>query len=148
MAVFQSPKMNSITQEDLCRSIFNEIQAGKGIVPLVGAGLSVPAGIPGTAELVLYLQLCVARALGLIGDSRWHPRLEDWPATRGSWAKSAREGHRKLIESARIEADALDDPPSKGRFTDVCRQAFGALTDWRLALQFLARIRQIGRAHV
>jgi hypothetical protein len=131
-----------------CDDIANEIKAGKGIVPLVGAGLSSSAGIPTTPELLQYLRLCIVMALGLDHEpksdaparTRWHPRLNEWPAMRGDWVARSEKGGDRL----RDVAVSLTLGEGKGKTTsyqDICKQALGALTDWRLALQFLSRVK-------
>ncbi|MDR3401639.1 MAG: SIR2 family protein [Chthoniobacter sp.] len=134
-----------LTVPQFCEAIHKAVADGKGIIPLVGAGLSTSAGIPAGGELILYLKLCVAMALGLDGKDapngrRWHPRRNAWPEMRRDWVQRATEGERRLNA---IVSFRLADKTARRTylFQQVCRQAYGALTDWRLALQFLARIK-------
>lgn len=46
---------------------------GFEFVPLVGAGLSAPSGIPIISEVRTYLRKCVAMALGIDMKSAWKP---------------------------------------------------------------------------
>lgn len=72
--------------------IFNEVRAGYGFVPLLGAGFSVSAGIPIIKQLTSYLRRCICVALGVDKDTQandgadennvrqlWDPRTDTWP---------------------------------------------------------------------
>lgn len=128
------------------QSFLNEIrqgyQNGNSLVPFVGAGVSVAAGIPATTQLNEYLSLCVAMALGLDNDTRtfiprWHPKLAPWPEISGNWKQRAWMANKTIKEWAFKN-------PKKGSeelpFVLLAREAFGDLSDWRLSLLFLSRI--------
>lgn len=155
----------TLPPEEFCKDIWEEIERGQGLVPLVGAGLSAESGIPVGEELNRYLTLCIAKALGLHGlrqgdfrpkvteerdtPNRWHPFHGVWPLMEGNWVQDAEAAKDCLIDVA-VNLRVIDDKDDKmetqhsgplTQYQDVCRQAYGTLTDWRLALQFLARIR-------
>lgn len=56
--------------------------AGYGFVPLAGAGLSAPSGVPIISEVQGYLRKCIAMALGLDRPDCWRP---DGASDRGRW---------------------------------------------------------------
>ena len=119
----------------------SEFKDGKSLVPLVGAGLSAPSGIPVTAELEKYLALCVAMALGLDEQTRkiakrWHPTANGWPEFRGDWLSRSDQA-QKCIAGAVHETEG---DPKKIAEHRILREAYGDLVDWRLALLFLSRI--------
>src|SRR5258708_2530901 len=64
------------------------IDRGRGLVPLIGAGISAPSGVPLITQLSKYLQRCVAISVGVDivrqprqSDKRrsWRPRTDTWP---------------------------------------------------------------------
>src|SRR5437867_12032719 len=95
------PEVRILPSEDFCAEIHDQVKNGKGIVPLIGAGLSASAGIPTRPDLLAYLQRCVTMALGL-GDEevsiakRWHPRRDPWPPMEGDGVEKARTGWTRL----------------------------------------------------
>ena len=52
----------------LAVSIKEEVKKGRGIVPMIGAGVSADAGIPLTSNLPTHLWLCIGMALGIDGE--------------------------------------------------------------------------------
>ena len=133
-----------VSTTDFCKAVRNEILRGNGIIPLLGAGLSAASGIPTRPDLMLYLKLCLTKVLGLReltnpGWTPWRPQFGGWPTMEGDWRNHVDEGMKVLKE---IIALSPNDATEKyQRFLDHCVEAFGSLVDWRLALQFLARIR-------
>lgn len=136
-----------IPAEQFCKHIASAVQSGRAVIPLVGAGLSATAGIPTSDELLLYLKLCIGMALGLDGDltevsrkRRWHPHHSVWPQLRSEWVQHAYRVEGRLDNL--IHLRLLDDSAGKTKaFQQLCREAWGVMTDWRMALQFLARIK-------
>ena len=133
--------------DDFCKAIREEIETGKGIVPLLGAGLSATAGIPTRPELMAYLKLCVAMALGLgrfreCQWSPWRPQSGLWPTMQGDWQKNGEQGTDVLKRIVTTMSSMPKEADEKMyRFRELCQEAYGSLADWRLALQFLARLR-------
>ena len=142
---------------------------GYYFVPFVGAGLSVPAGIPQAATLTRYLRWCFLRVLGLNpwakGDTDlvtptgqdWTPRKGLWPdlaeqirreSPRGTGPRTLSTGHMdevltraiRILESgARILA--LNGQRAPVVFSaELAREVYGAVADWRTALLLLSRI--------
>ena len=130
----------------LAQKVFENHRIGQGIIPLTGAGLSVPSGIPDGSELRSYLRLCVGLAVGVgHGDNAkapdfhlWRPASMTWPARQGDWASHS-EAVQGQIETLIALKPKPDSPCCKDAtsFLGMCVQARAALTDWRLALQFL-----------
>jgi hypothetical protein len=54
--------------QDFADAIYDEIHAGYGFTPLLGAGFSVSAGIPIINQLKTYLQRCICVAMGVEDD--------------------------------------------------------------------------------
>src|SRR5688572_5174228 len=97
-----------VSTDRFCALVEHAVAVGDGIVPLLGAGLSAGAGIPTRPDLMLYLQWCVAKALGLDGEEspngrRWHPQLSAWPEMRGDWHKNADRGARRLNDVVNLQ---------------------------------------------
>jgi hypothetical protein len=115
-----------------------ELGQGFGFVPFIGAGLSAPSGVPLVWEIKSYLERCIGLALGVEepGMRPWNPRTDQWPpfvdrertASDDWWVKVRDEFER------RRGADARD------RQVVIFQEALGAMTEWRTALQFLARL--------
>ncbi len=118
-----------------------ERKKGYGIVPFVGAGLSVASGIPAIAQLEEYLKFCIYRSLNLSEPSvEFAPAPANfWPAQRHllSSDKSKLEGrfHRAIKKLIKGEL-----PASQSQKNEILQEAFGASTDWRAALRFLSRV--------
>lgn len=146
--------------------ISNARKEGYGCVPLLGAGLSAPSGIPIITELHGYLQKCIAMALGMnlpevITSSesgleevdldaiesqrayRWLPGRDDWPP----FVLHKGDGDEMADWSMRIKA-ALDRAIIKNkikreRYDELkeLQEGYGATAEWRSALIFLSRLR-------
>ena len=126
---------NKTTQEFI-NEIHDQLEAGFGFVPFIGAGLSAPSGIPLIWEIESYLRYCIALALGIIKGDRpyWNPRTDQWPPFRTRVAKTD-------VEWMNLVRNAMDTLPS-ARSSDrrVFHEALGALAEWRTSLLFLARV--------
>jgi len=105
------------------------------VVAMVGAGLSVPSGIPATTTLNRYLAYCVWKALKSQPDDKehWEPRTQDWPQVGevpsdfDAWEKL----QVLLNEARRVERMEL---------VRILQLACGAVADWLSALHFLTRL--------
>ncbi len=111
--------------EELCHTTRN----GRGLVPLVGGGISAASGIPVVAEIRDYLGGCILMALR--GDephtaqSPWTPS-EPWPP----------------LDSFHESEHNFDDIGTKKLSTNrIWQSGYGAAADWRRALDFLSRLR-------
>ena len=79
--------------QEFIEQIREQLNAGFGFVPFIGAGFSAPSGAPLVHDLEEYLQRCVCISLGI--DS------EGFPATRLRHGIHARiNGLLSLIEAA------------------------------------------------
>lgn len=139
--------------------------AGYGFVPLAGAGLSAPSGVPILSEIQGYLRKCIAMALGLDrpdcwrpgaeGDRRrwrldlhklrrWLPGRDDWPPfgdpqnyTRDTVDWMSRIGEVLDEMLRQVKRERREDYPE----LDLLQEAYGAAAEWRTALLFLSRLR-------
>jgi hypothetical protein len=121
-------------------AIYEEIHAGYGFTPLLGAGFSVSAGIPIIQQLLPYLQRCICIALGVERDKLaendtrqlWNPRTDRWPPLidrrnpETNWVELMQETITNL------KRDKLQ--------CAVYQEALGAMAEWRSALFFLSRL--------
>jgi len=123
-------------------AIERERRRGFGFIPLVGNGLSVKSGIPVMRELEAYLARCVFAAVThKCADrwSRWNPHEAAWPPFRESWpGLTDKDADLRLYENwlKPVEGKQLSSQTKQIR-----REAFGAASEWRSALQFLSRLR-------
>jgi hypothetical protein len=127
------------TPAGLVQRLETHLREGRMLIPLVGAGCSVPSGIPTVEELRKYLAMCVGLALGIDRDKeaiseRWHPRTNMWPPMRGDWLRNAKLAEEMIRHNVRGST-------ASGISQNVYREAFGDLGDWRLALLFLSRLK-------
>ncbi|MBL9132545.1 MAG: hypothetical protein JNG86_15175, partial [Verrucomicrobiaceae bacterium] len=135
----------------LSNLIADEVASGVGIVPLLGAGVSAASGIPLVSQLPLHLTLCIGKALGLDGKPEadgvfWHPRFGPWPAIRNDWVERAHLCQQRILAAAEcrmVPGMQFDEEQwqSANNYLRAVTIARGSIGDWRLALQFLARLR-------
>lgn len=133
---------------------------GYSFVPLTGAGLSAPSGVPIIKEIHQYLIKCIALALGVNRpydyprgirqyqhEWRWHPQRDDWPPIRcahsyrgdtDSWKGRIYSTSHEML--SRVEAD----PDNRRLYPEfsIFHEAYGATADWATSLLFLARLRE------
>ena len=147
-------------EKEFISSIKKECEKGFGFVPLVGAGLSAPSGVPLIREIHEYLIKCIALALGINRDNvpdlngtpayhkgwRWHPQSDEWPPHHSGQSYSVEDKKwQKLIGTALEKmVTKLEYSPGKWREVpeiEVFREAYGATAEWRSSLHFLARLR-------
>ncbi|MEM7453199.1 MAG: hypothetical protein AAF456_02480 [Planctomycetota bacterium] len=131
--------MNSILEEYVDQietspaCIVDYIENGHGIIPLLGAGISSPAGIPVLPELSRYLHYCIGLSLGLVREFRtWSPRHHRWPELDVSF--------EYLKRNWQNEIELALDKASTWREKSIYQEALGALAEWRSSLFFLSRI--------
>lgn len=141
------------------KGIEGVLDAGYGFVPLVGAGLSAPSGIPIIREVHVYLRRCIARALGIDHPKvwstknrggtleyhrfrRWNPGADRWPRL-GDLQQMGRDTE---VWDQRLH-EVLGEFTSRARHNgewspehDVFQEAYGAMADWRSSLLFLSRL--------
>src|SRR5258705_7075850 len=143
---------NETNPGGLIQRLKSQLDEGKTIVPLVGAGASAPSGIPTAPELEKYLTLCVGMALGVVEPTgvdeptkaitdRWHPKLNSWPAMRGNWLLRANRVEKRIKKrmthpARRDGATPLEWHPRRDQRrteANLYREAFADLRDWRIA---------------
>lgn len=143
---------------DKIRSALNK---GFGFVPLVGAGLSAPSGVPIIVEIRDYLKKCIAMALGLDREEAWTPerptgQLElqgkfRWLPGRDAWPPfgDPQIYDRDIVDWAqRLGAFVSELHRAQQRQPDyyyrelgIFQEAYGAMAEWRSCLMFLSRLR-------
>jgi hypothetical protein len=165
------------SDEDYVQKFADEIATcrdeGYCFVPFIGAGLSVPSGIPEAAALTRYLSWCFLRVLGLdpwadihtkaLALSRsvdaWTPRSGIWPdlaeamrlrqeaeSLNTTKMDQVLKGAIKLLEN---DERIMDKDGLESRFAfsaELAREVYGALADWRTALALLSRIDHTSRS--
>lgn len=118
-------------------SIDDQLQAGYGIVPIIGAGLSAPSGTPLVWDLRPYLHHCIWLALGCdaLGKRPWNPRTDQWPP----FTDGQRHVETELWEQIRYR---LGEKQRTEQWTEaaIFQEALGAMAEWRTALLFLSRV--------
>lgn len=124
-----------------------EVEKGFGFVPLIGAGVSAPSGVPVMAQLIHYLHRCIALVLGVEQNTsqpeldyyrRWNPRLDNWPRLTDALPPPP-VGWTNLVYAAWQEERSRT---TWSRELVIFQEAFGAMADWRTSLIFLSRIEQ------
>jgi hypothetical protein len=149
--------------------IVTEVCRGFAFVPFIGAGFSAPSGVPVIGDLSEYLQWCIFIALGAEQkDDRgsmhqaWNPKTDRWPPLaakgarqpRGHWSRALFERIGKMrgeIEALGMETATLATRQQREdlvRKLDLYDQAYGAMPDWRSALQFLSRLERGNRTEL
>ena len=160
--------LNSIG--DFAIEIRNALRSGYRFVPLVGAGVSAPSGIPVVAQMTSYIAHCIRKGLGLdsfmvVGGKLqlkpgsdqsaqsvvWNPRSTKWPSVSELTKEADKELKQllKVCEDFGTSAKGSDDR-NDGEKEDrdalgllaswVYQEAYGALADWRSSLIFLSRL--------
>ncbi len=119
--------MNTLSANDFCDEIANAIESGDGFLPLLGAGMSVSAGIPTISNLRKYLYYCLLQAI----SGKWDPQTQSWPPLERAF-KSTCEHQQTQERITQVLASDLD----------LQCAAIGALSDWRETLRFLSRLRR------
>lgn len=157
----KKPESGRVENEfEFIDSIKRERDKGYSFVPLTGAGLSAPSGVPIIKEIHQYLIKCIAFALGVnrpydnpIGthryhfEWRWHPQRDDWPPIRPAqsyrgdkvpWIERIADSARDMIAYVKANPSNWDRFPE----TEIFHEAYGATADWATSLLFLARLRE------
>ncbi len=147
-----------VSEHAFAVALQRERKNGFGIVPLAGAGLSAPSGVPLINELHQYLQKCIALALGVNRyhaevstlpqfhrEWRWHPQRDEWPTIQSAqsyrldeqnWQRQVGHFARRMSYDTESGVLSWDDYPE----TEVFLEAYGACAEWRSSLHFLARL--------
>lgn len=147
---------------DFVNGVADWVESGGGIVPIIGPGLSIPAGIPAVSGLKAYLQDCVVRSVahlwklvaeqaGLAESRReerhWNPHHDPWPNLRPSAVEAAelaeriakfRDRYRDLL--GKLPSPAIDPRSREAKARSALAEAHGALADLRSCLVFLSRL--------
>lgn len=159
-----------LTPHSFIDSLNDSRQSGFGIVPLVGAGLSAPSGVPIITEVKSYLHKCVARSLGLDLPEAWWPEASPeeisaglarldfhnfrrWLPGRDSWPPFGSPQNYHLdpcdwvarLKKTYLYMEAEAQSVHRKNFPElsVFQEAFGASADWRSLLLFLSRLRRV-----
>lgn len=150
------------TPAEFIQEVREEREKGFGFVPLIGAGLAAPSGIPLIREVAAYLRRCIAMSLGIDVDtvqtwtkeravstdtstSATWPRCRIWNPRRDAWPPF---GDLHLPDrdttdwSERLHqvVISLHSVPLRPNEYHVFREAWGAMSEWRSSLHFLTRI--------
>lgn len=150
----QDPNLNfeSLCLADFIEKIRSQHEDGFGFTPLLGAGVSAPSGIPLVGEISEYLRYCIGLGLGLDQPStvaeylssdgletyrfrKWSPRRDTWPDFDD--VSELEHDWDKLL----LGLIKRTTPSWRSR---VFQEAYGAMSEWRTALQFLARLSHTG----
>ncbi|MFO1500123.1 MAG: SIR2 family protein [Verrucomicrobiota bacterium] len=125
------------TDQHIIASIANDAKLGRRFVFMLGAGLSVPSGIPSTRGLQRLLNLYIRRVF----DERdpWDPRSDPWPDV-GALLK--RPEYRRSLQDELNELIATEPDRQKVR---LYRMALGRAEDWKDSLQFLSQFVRTAR---
>jgi hypothetical protein len=123
-------------------AIYDEIHAGYGFTPLLGAGFSVSAGIPIINQLRQYLQRCICIALGVEDDAigkegprqLWNPRTDRWPPLIDR--KRAKTHEWIPLMETRLAKERKEENSNAW----IYQEALGAMAEWRTSLLFISRL--------
>ncbi len=144
----------------IIESIRSDIDAGLGIVPVLGSGISAQSGIPAGIDYQAYLFHCVARLFADRGtgaadpDSTWDPSRLRWPPYTSAQTYQSLDDDMVKWTAQQCEAlskmkrdhprTQIDDPEMRARW-----QSLGAVADWRAMLHLLSRTRiRNGKVHI
>jgi hypothetical protein len=141
-AIKQSAQnVNPDTSKQVIEEIYQNIEQGMGIVPLLGSGLSAASGIPAGIDYRAYLFYCLARVFGTDGESdksveQWDPRTLRWPdITEIPLFHNVRSA---MLKWAKTQLKEVKKSPLG--YHDARWQAAGAVADWRAILNLLSRL--------
>lgn len=114
------------------------LQSGYRFLPLIGAGISAPAGIPVIGQLQTYLQRCICLALGAEDPNaqRWDPRSHQWPPYIDPERPDSIDWEGKVL----AELDRRKRTKSEDPELAIIQEGYGAMIEWRSSLQFLSRL--------
>lgn len=154
--------------QEFIEKITESRKDGFGFVPLVGAGLSAPSGVPIIREVRDYLRKCVAMALGLdhpqawkpgcINDGtsdkvcrldfhefrRWLPGRDEWPhfGDPQLFERDPVNWEQRLFEVFNEIRERIGrDRTAFFPEADVFQEASGVSAEWRSLLLFLSRLK-------
>src|ERR1041384_1308931 len=139
-----------VKRAQVIASLRAAIKDGRGVVPLIGSGMSAASGIPSGPDYRAYLFHCLTRVFTPTApDPFWTPRSLLWPSF--SELPKLRHLNREMIRwstevqsQLRQEIDALDSHAAFIRAVrddcDARLQASGAVLDWRATLHLLSRV--------
>jgi hypothetical protein len=122
----------------LVERIADSISTGYGFIPLIGAGLSAPSGVPLVRDMTPYLQKCIGMSLGIGQRRPWNPRADQWPPFILKSDTNDKDDWFNLIQQKIKEY-------STKQYSDlpVLQEALGAIAEWRTSLQFLSRLTHV-----
>jgi len=149
------------TARQFIEELRKQRKEGYAFIPLVGAGLSAPSGIPIIKELKSYLVKCICRALGLDHPKawkagatapqphllelaihrRWLPGRDQWPPF-GDPQIYSRDEVVWLTRLTTFFAKMQEFAAAGEEFAElsIVQEALGACAEWRSSLQFLSRL--------
>jgi hypothetical protein len=149
-------KINCKSTVEVIDLIEKSISMDKGIVPLIGAGMSASSGIPAGLDYFAYLFYCLARVFGTNGNEldlkkkQWDPRTLRWPdfsempvydnfdQKKIKWCSYI---NNKINRQNRINKNReISDSKKNNEIIDIYFQAIGVVSDWRATLNLLSRL--------
>lgn len=136
------PKKDSLclkSTRELAAMLNGCVDRGGRVVAMMGAGLSKPSGVPLIFEIKSYLESCIALAMQVAPGAtrnRSIPRLTGWPTFRELRERMPQDNTPEDLLKAGLAAARRAASPR----AYLLEQALGAATEWRTALQFLARL--------
>jgi hypothetical protein len=120
----------SVDSFEFAKRVRKELDKGFGFVPLIGAGMSAPSGIPTSQDIGGYLRQCLAAAMKK-PDDRWDPAGGKWPP----FCTQDRQGLRPPADGHPPAAS----PPS---VSPIDWNQLAATGEWRWSLEILSRLRE------
>jgi hypothetical protein len=133
------------TPSGIIRSIKECIDQGRGIVPLIGSGMSAASGIPAGQDYKAYLFYCLARVFGTDGTNRkrkdnkkgptrWDPSTLRWPDY------SEVPVYDDIKKTMLQWSIATINKIAEDHYDEAEWEAIGAVADWRAMLDLLSRL--------
>jgi hypothetical protein len=136
---------------EIITSIRDELAVGRGVIPLIGSGMSAASGIPSGADYRAYLFHCLTRVFDGASNVAWDPSTLLWPSLSEvpkiddlsshmiSWSHKLQQDLAieigKSRDSRQTATDRAADEDRQARW-----QASGVSADWRATLHLLSRV--------
>jgi hypothetical protein len=136
---------------DVIKDILEALGRGRGVVPLIGSGMSAASGIPSGSDYRAYLFHCLRRVFDDTRDGRWDPSTLLWPpfseipkigdlsAEMIRWSEHVQKMLLREVERRRSR-EAFEAERAIGEDRQARWQASGVAADWRATLHLLSRV--------